>query len=175
MTLQRQTVRIRFSKWDGSAHWAFDMERIGEDEHGIWLWAPAGTALHRGSDKTIQAERGFVKVIAPNRWWTAVWNVGPLKGDRSIEIYVDVITPAVWDGNTVRMVDLDLDVIRRSGGMVEVDDEDEFEEHRVLYGYPDHVIDKARTEAARLAIAVELRTEPFGSVGERWLEVGRAH
>ena len=175
MTLQRQTVRIRFSKWDGSAHWAFDMERIGEDEHGIWLWAPAGTALHRGSDKTIQAERGFVKVIAPNRWWTAVWNVGPLKGDRSIEIYVDVITPAVWDGNTVRMVDLDLDVIRRSGGMVEVDDEDEFEEHRILYGYPDHVIDKARTEAARLAIAVELRTEPFGSVGERWLEAGRAH
>jgi protein associated with RNAse G/E len=57
--------------------------------------------------------------------------------------------------------------------LVEIDDEDEFEEHRALFGYPDHVVDKARTEAARMAIAVEMRTEPFGSVGEQWLEVGR--
>jgi len=174
MRLEAQTVHIRFSKWDGIPHWAFDMERVGEDEHGVWLWAPPGTELRRGVEKTIHAERGFVKLITPNRWWTAVWNVGPLKGDRSIEIYVDVITPAVWEGDTVRMVDLDLDVIRRRGGTVEIDDEDEFEEHRVVFGYPDHVVDKARTEAAQLAIAVELRTEPFGSVGERWLEVGRA-
>ncbi len=168
-----EPVHIRFTKWDGGAHWMFDMERLGEDEHGVWLWAPAGTELRRGFDKTIHAERGFVKVITPNRWWTAVWNVGPLKGDRSIEVYVDVITPAVWDRETVHMVDLDLDVIRRSNGLVEIDDEDEFEEHRVLFGYPDHVVDKARTEAARLAIAVEMRTEPFGTLGEQWLEAGR--
>ncbi len=150
------------------------MERLGEDDHGVWLWAPTGTELRRGTGKTIQAERGFVKVITPNRWWTAVWNVGPLKGDRSIEIYVDVITPAVWDGDTVRMVDLDLDVILRRDRSIEIDDEDEFDEHRVEFGYPDHVVDKARTEAARLAIAVEHGEEPFGSVGEHWLEVGRA-
>ncbi len=166
-----EPVHIRFTKWDGGAHWMFDMERLGEDEHGVWLWAPAGTELRRGFE--IHAERGFVKVITPNRWWTAVWNVGPLKGDRSIEVYVDVITPAVWDRETVHMVDLDLDVIRRSNGLVEIDDEDEFEEHRVLFGYPDHVVDKARTEAARLAIAVEMRTEPFGTLGEQWLEAGR--
>lgn len=172
MTSQ-STVEVRFSKWDGSPHWAFDMERIGEDEHGAWLWAPAGTELRRGSEKTIQVDQGFVKIITSDRWWTAVWNVGPGHGERSIEIYVDVITPAVWDGGTVRMVDLDLDVIRRHDGSVVVDDEDEFEEHRITFGYPDHVVDKARTEAARLALAVELRSEPFGLVGERWLEVGR--
>ena len=151
------------------------MARIGEDRHGAWLWAAAGTVLRRGSDKTIRVEEGFVKVITPGRWWTAVWNVGPGFGDRSIQIYVDVITPAVWEGDTVRMVDLDLDVIRRRDGTVEVDDEDEFDEHRVLFGYPEHVVDKARTETARLALAMERREEPFGSVGERWLEVGREH
>ncbi|MCJ7780199.1 MAG: DUF402 domain-containing protein [Acidimicrobiia bacterium] len=170
-----ETVRVRFSKWDGTPHWKFDMERIGEDEHGVWLWAPAGTELRRGSEKTIHVEQGFVKVITPNGWWTAVWNVGPCNGSRSIEIYVDVITPAIWEGDTVQMVDLDLDVIRRRDGSVEIDDEDEFEEHRATFGYPDHVVDKARTETARLAVAVECRDEPFGSVGERWLEVGRAH
>jgi hypothetical protein len=39
----------------------------------------------------------------------------------------------------------------------------------VRYGYPDHIIDKARTETARLAVAVERRDEPFGEAGERWL------
>jgi protein associated with RNAse G/E len=175
MATGAETIRVRFSKWNGSPHWEFDMERIGEDEHGVWLWTPAGTELRRGAEKTIHVERGFVKVITPNRWWTAVWNVGPGNGGRSIEIYVDVITPAVWEGDIVRMVDLDLDVIRRRDGTVEIDDEDEFEEHRVTFGYPDHIVDKARTETARLAIAVERRDEPFGSVGERWLEVGREH
>ena len=168
-----EAVSVRFSKWDGRAHWAFNMERLGVDEHGVWLWAPAGTELRRGSEVPIQANHGFVKVIADGKWWTGIWNDGSRTDGRSIWTYVDVITPAVWDGDTVRMVDLDLDVVRRSDGSVEVDDEDEFEEHKVAFDYPQHVVDRARTEAAQLVLAVEQGTEPFGTVGERWLEVSR--
>jgi len=168
-----ETVNVRFSKWDGRAHWAFDMQRLGVDEHGVWLWAPAGTELRRGSEVPIQAKHGFVKVIADGQWWTGIWNDGRPSDGRSIRTYVDVITPAVWDGDTVRMVDLDLDVVRRSDGTVEVDDEDEFEEHKAVFGYPEHVVDRARTEAAQLVLAVERGTEPFGVVGDRWLEVSR--
>jgi protein associated with RNAse G/E len=164
------SVHIRFTKWDGTAHWTFDMERIGDDEHGIWLWAASGTELRRGAGRRITARDGFVKLVAPGAWWTAIWNDPE---DASIDVYVDIITPAVWDGDTVRMVDLDLDVIRDPQGIVTVADEDEFDEHRVLYGYPDHLVAKARAVTARVAIAVERRDEPFGSVGERWLEVGR--
>lgn len=167
------TVHVRFSKWDGRGHWAFDMERLGVDDHGIWLWAPAGTELRRGSETPIQANHGFVKVIADGQWWTGIWNDGTPTDGRSIRTYVDVITPAVWNGDTVRMVDLDLDVVRRSDGSVEVDDEDEFEEHKVAFGYPEHVVDRARTEAAQLVLAVEQGREPFGAVGDRWLEVSR--
>ena len=169
----RQTVKVRFSKWDGTPHWAFDMERLGEDVHGLWLSAAAGTDLRRGTEPSISAKHGFVKVVTPGQWWTALWNEGPWSDGRSIRTYVDVITPAVWDGDTVRMVDLDLDVVRRSDGTVEVDDEEEFDEHRVAMAYPDHIVDKARTETARLAIAVERGIEPFGSAGDRWLEVAR--
>ena len=161
-----ETVHVRFSKWDGRAHWAFDMERLGEDEHGIWLWAPAGTELRRGAEKPFAARHAFVKVVPAGQWWTGIWN----DGRRSIRTYVDVITPAMWDGETVRMVDLDLDVVHRGDGSVEVDDEDEFEDHRIEFGYPEHVVDRARTEAARLVLAVERGSEPFGEVGHRWLE-----
>lgn len=168
-----EVVQVRFSKWDGTPHWAFDMERLGEDDHGRWLWAAAGTELHRGTEPSIFARHGFIKLVTPGLWWTSVWNQGPWSGDRSIRTYVDVITPAIWDGDTVRMVDLDLDVVHRSDGTVEVDDEDEFNEHRTTMAYPDSIVDKARTETARLAIAVERGIEPFGSVGDRWLEVAR--
>lgn len=168
-----QTVKVRFSKWDGTPHWAFDMERLGEDEHGIWLWAAAGTELRRGSEPSIPAKHGFVKVVTSGQWWTSLWNEGPWPDGRWIHTYVDVITPAIWDGDTVRMVDLDLDVVRRSDGSVEVDDEDEFDEHRIAMAYPDHIVDKARTETARLAVAVERGMEPFGRVGGQWLEAAR--
>ena len=168
-------VRVRFSKWDGTPHWAFDMERLGDDEHGTWLWAPGGTQLQRGAEPPINARHGFVKLITPGLWWTALWNEGPWSDGRSIHTYVDVITPAVWEGDIVRMIDLDLDVVRRDSGTVEVDDEDEFDEHRITMAYPDHIVDKARTETARLAVAVEGGVEPFGSVGERWLEVALGH
>ena len=167
------TVHVRFSKWDGRDHWAFDMERLGVDDHGMWLWAPAGTELRRGSETPIEANHGFVKVITDGQWWTGIWNDGTPTDGRSIRTYVDVITPAVWDGDTVRMVDLDLDVVRRRDGTVEVDDEDEFEEHKVAFGYPEHVVDRARTEAAQLVLAVEQDKEPFGVVGDRWLEMSR--
>ena len=169
-----ETVKVRFSKWDGRAHWAFDMERLGVDDHGVWLWAPAGTELRRGSEKPDRRRNtASSRSIAVGQWWTGIWNDGPRTDGRSIRTYVDVITPAVWDGDTVRMVDLDLDVVRRSDGTVEVDDEDEFEDHKVAFGYPEHVVDRARTEAAQLVLAVERGTEPFGVVGDRWLEVSR--
>ncbi len=28
-------------KWPDRLHWQFDMTRLGEDEHGIWLYMPA--------------------------------------------------------------------------------------------------------------------------------------
>jgi predicted RNA-binding protein associated with RNAse of E/G family len=146
------------------------MERLGEDEHGVWLWAPVGTELRRGPETPSAAQRAFVKVIPDGPWWTGIWNDGPGNDGRSIRTYVDVITPAVWDGDTVRMVDLDLDVVQRRDGTVEVEDEDEFEDHRVAFGYPEHVVDRARSEAAQLVLAIERGNEPFGETGNRWLE-----
>jgi len=48
-------------------------------------------------------------------------------------------------------------------------DEDEFEEHQVLYGYPVEEIALARATADELLAMVSARQEPFGEVGESWL------
>ena len=56
--------------------------------------------------------------------------------EQPISVYVDMTTPAVWDGSQVTMVDLDLDVVLGRDGELLLDDEDEFDEHRVTLGYP---------------------------------------
>ena len=69
------------------------------------------------------------------------------------------------------MVDLDLDVVRlRPDSRVVVDDQDEFAEHQVRYGYPPDVISQAEQAAAALVAMVSARVEPFGTVSEAWLD-----
>ncbi len=51
-----------------------------------------------------------------------------------------------------------------------VDDEDEFAEHQVRYGYPPEVVSQAEKAAAWLLAAVTAGVEPFGSVSQAWLD-----
>lgn len=157
-------VSVVFTKWRDRPHWHFSCLRVGEDEHGVWLAGPPGTRLQRADEPPIEHRTGFVQLIPRTGDWIASFDF-----DNWCELYVDVATTPRWEGLTVTCVDLDLDVIRRSTGEVELLDEDEFLEHQVRFGYPAEVIDGARATAAWLLEAVEARREPFGSASAAWL------
>ena len=89
---------------------------------------------------------------------------------RTSEVYCDITTPARWEGDTVHIIDLDLDVVRRRAtGAVELRDEDEFEEHRAEFGYPEEVVGEARAAAEKLLVALGDGSEPFASDYREWL------
>lgn len=156
-----------YRKYDGSLHWHQVMRYLGEDEHGVWLGAPAGCTAQRGSEPPIVLEQPFVELIPADQWWTATFNGEPAR----TEIYCDIGTPPRWpDPAEVTMVDLDLDVLRlRADQRVVIDDEDEFAEHQIRYAYPPQVIAEAQRATAWLVEAVTARAEPFGSVYPGWL------
>ena len=158
-------VQIDFRKWDGARHWQFVMQRLGEDEHGLWLWSPAGSAMQRGDEPVRCSKAINLKLIPENKWWTAIWS-----WQRPQDLYIDIITPPQWKGSTVTMVDIDLDLVRWADGSVEVLDEEEFVAHQELFDYPDRLVDTARATTAGLAVALEARHEPFGTVGTRWMQ-----
>jgi len=93
-------------------------------------------------------------------------------GNDTCDIYVDMTTVPVWEGATVRAVDLDLDVIRLLDGSVVIDDEDEFAEHQVRYGYPQDIINLAQRSCDDVAAGVRAGVEPWASDGHRWVAVG---
>ena len=76
------------------------------------------------------------------------------------------------------MIDMDLDVIRSTLHGVFVDDEDEFEDHRVGMGYPAETVETMRAECAALREAVDAMKAPFDVEGTsntsaEWFRKGR--
>ncbi|MEU4236606.1 DUF402 domain-containing protein [Actinoplanes sp. NPDC026619] len=157
---------MRYTKWGGKRHWRFVAEPLGSDEHGWWYGCPAGTSMRRGLEEPVIVDYDFIVLVPVAGWWIASWNG---EGHRNVAVYVDVTTEPVRVDGLVEAVDLDLDVIRLRDGGVELLDEDEFEEHQVLYGYPAEVITQARASADELLEMIAQRHEPFGEAGDAWL------
>jgi protein associated with RNAse G/E len=163
-----ELVRVVYRKYDGALHWNNYGRLLGEDEFGVWIGVAAGTAVWRGHELGIPAEQDNVLLVPADGWWTAMFNAEPHR----TEVYCDITTVPTWPTPVeVTMVDLDLDVRRRRTGVVELLDEDEFAEHRVRYGYPPDVIERAWAAAEWLYDALRGTVEPFASGYRHWLDV----
>lgn len=163
-------VRVVTRKWPDRSHWEYDGVLLGEDEHGVWVGAPVGTACSRpgASFVTDQAMLTLVPRTAP---FTATFYAPG--GRAHCEVYVDVTTVPWWadpgaGGLTVTAVDLDLDVVRGWTGRVWVDDEDEFADHRIRFGYPWDLVRLAATSCDTVRAAVEARLAPYDDTPRSW-------
>lgn len=161
-------VAVRFTKWGDRPHWELDARYLGEDEHGWWIGAPAGMPMSRPGVSTTCAVATALLVPRDAAYVASFY--GP--GEPPCDIYVDMATVPVWDGHTVRAVDLDLDVIRRPDGRVVVDDEDEFLAHQVDLAYPERIVALAQASCDAVVAAVSADEEPWRSVGHRWAQAG---
>jgi protein associated with RNAse G/E len=153
-----------FTKYDGRLHWHAWLDRLGEDEHGVWLGSPTGTVWQRGSEPGVHLPPS-VTLIPPGVGWVAAFNAEPAK----YEMYVDLCTVPTWSGDEVRMVDLDLDVVRyRADGAVRLLDQDEFVEHQAEFAYPEALV-RGVTETARRLLVDVVGAEPFAGAYRPWL------
>jgi uncharacterized protein len=157
-------VRVRYTKWGDHPHWTFDVQPLGEDEHGHWFGARRGTPQQRASEPPVILDHDCVMLVPRAGEYTAFWNA-----EDPIELYVDVTTRPTIGSEVITAVDLDLDVVRFRDGKVELLDEDEFLDHQVRYAYPASLVLSARATADWLLSAVTTRIEPFNIAGPTWL------
>lgn len=160
-------VHIDERKWPDRLHWQMKMHRLGEDEHGVWLYAPPDTIAQRGHEPPRTIEAGFVMLVPVDERWIAefYWD-HPWQ-----EVYVNIGTIPAWDGDRVQQVDLDLDVARTLDGSIVVLDEDEFLDHQVRYAYPDDLIAAARAATERAVALLSSGVEPFDAASLPWLRM----
>jgi protein associated with RNAse G/E len=154
-----RTIHVCSTKYDGSPHWEFDSFFVHEDGPLLVTHNFAGQQLRN------KAGLWTTPFDTRNHFWTDRWyNV--MRCDRpkagGLEYwYCNVTTPAQYDGEAVRYVDLDLDVRVFASGETEVLDEDEFLEHSDRMGYPPDVIDQARRAVDELFSLIQRGAFPF--------------
>lgn len=166
-------VTVQFLKNPDHLHWGFEASHLGEDDYGIWIAVPTGTRRWKGAE-AFRPTRVDAVFCAPHEGWWHLHYEGP--NAREYTLFVDIITPPTWVGdNRYEMVDLDLDVAMTPDGVVEIQDEDEFEVHQVKYGYSEEMICRAVETTGWVVEALGDREEPFFGVAESWLERVRAH
>lgn len=174
-------IRVEMTKWGDRPHWQFEGVHLGTDEHGAWLGVPQGTRHHRPGHE-FHSRVDTVTLVPPGGWYAATFHAPGIWCD----VYVDIATPGEWDGHVLRAVDLDLDVVRMAAelpadlpadfvihagpGETFVDDEDEFAEHQVAFGYPADVVEQARASCDAVLAAVRARTAPYDDTPGPWLE-----
>ena len=174
-------IRVEMTKWGDRPHWEFDGIHLGTDEHGEWLGFPQGTVNTRPGLE-FASRVGCVTLVTPGGWYAPTFQAPGIWCD----IYVDIATPGRWDGAVLRAVDLDLDVIRmadplpaqvyqaavdagRVAGEIFVDDEDEFAEHQVAFGYPPEVVALAEASRDHVRAAILAERAPYDGSHEPWL------
>jgi uncharacterized protein len=166
-----RTIDYVIEKWGGHDHYRGDVVLLGEDEHGAWLWGPKGRTVRRGEAPAFTTEQDSLFLVPPGAWWSLAWWLE----HEEVVLYVNMQTPAVWDGDRLTTVDIDLDVIRFTDGRVEVVDRDEFELHQVRYGYPQDLVVTTERVTAEVFDLMVANAPPFdGAVAREWAERARS-
>jgi protein associated with RNAse G/E len=164
-------IHVVSTKYDGSPHWEFDCYYVLEKGPLIVATNFAGQVLHN------KAGPWTTPFDVRNHFWQDRWyNVmrcdrprgdpaASGEADRSASAleyyYCNVTTPALYDGENMTYIDLDLDVRVHAGGRIELLDEDEFIENSERMGYPAQVIEQARRAADELIELATKRAFPF--------------
>ena len=168
--MAREEIRLQYGKFNGDEHWAFDMEVLGSDSHGLWLGGRKGSQGHRPG-KTVKAQSNYVTLIpADDAWWVATFNAKPAGSKQNISVYVDITTPTTVNQGEAFTIDLDLDVVKRADGTVEIVDQDEFAAHQTEMGYPGRVVIAAQEAADAVKELLTSQQAPFDGSHEGWLK-----
>ncbi|MBW9092311.1 DUF402 domain-containing protein [Microbacterium jejuense] len=172
-------LQFRWRKWDGGPHWVNDEVYLGSDRWGDWLGQRAGWRNVRPG-RAFPAEHDSVTLLPPTGDFAYTHNAAP----HPTRVYIDVAWDVRWDAGVPTGIDMDLDVVRRepaepyvdregvlrSPGDVYIEDRDEWDDHRVAYGYPLDLVERLEAVAVDLEHRVRAGEAPFDdATAAHWL------
>ncbi len=152
-------IRLCSTKYDGSPHWEYDSWVVLEKGPLLVTQDFAGQEMQAYSGSWVSRHH------TRNHFWFDRWyNVMRLERPQGSELegwYCNVATPAQFDGETLRYVDLDIDVRISANGEEKVLDQDEFLENSARMGYPPEVIANARRAVDEILTLARTAQFPF--------------
>jgi uncharacterized protein len=153
-------IDIAALKYDQQVHLQFTAEIVDDDGDQVRIRYPLGTRIQHHTRGLLFREETNTEVwLWRSRWYNVFVNLYPDGSAKSF--YCNVAQPVVLDSVRLYWIDLDLDVKVRPDGSYDILDEDEFEVHRLKYGYPADVQIKARQAVTEILDLARSRQGPF--------------
>jgi protein associated with RNAse G/E len=132
-----RTYTMRAYKYDGRIHYEQELNFVGFKNGVLTLAGEKGRKLkHYTRDAVYSFDERTLEYFFTDRWYTAALVFD--ETGRVVHVYCNIALPVEISEDVVSFVDLDVDVVVRNGYM-EVIDIDEFEEHKILYGYGEEI------------------------------------
>lgn len=161
-TLIGRETPIHMSKYDGSYHRRWPGRFVLREGPLYLLAYAAGDVITKtpvvADDPAPLATRWPGDVyLWDDRWF----NIARIPRGGRTWFYVNIATPAEFDGARFHCVDLDLDVSWFVGDEPRVLDEDEFLAHSETMRYPARVIERARAAVDEVLGMIGQRAFPF--------------
>ena len=147
---------FRWRKWDDSPHWIHECVYLGSDRWGDWFGQLPGWGSSRPG-RTFAPQHPNVTLLPPSGEWVFTRNAAPQR----TRTYIDLAWDARWQDGGPTGIDMDLDVVDRLDAGIYIDDRDEWDEHRVAFGYPLDIVERLETVALDLERRVSAREAPF--------------
>jgi len=166
-----KTITLHSTKYNGEPHWRWQAQLLAEGPDGWVCYHPPGIAIMTWAGEW-RATHHSLYHFWPDRWYNVVRAYSPAES-RPL-FYCNIMTPPIRDGEGLCWRDLDLDVICRPDGSVEVMDEAEFAANAEKYGYPSEMRAQAQAAVVMLVDFIHRREPPFeldlslGELLERW-------
>ena len=149
---------LRVTKYNGEAHWIQHLRVVSYDGSLLQAHSPAGSPIFTSRGEFRSRYDSYAH-FWQDRWYNVFRLAEP--GAETALWYCNVTTPPEFGDGEIRYIDLDLDVTVRAGGTIELLDVDEFEEHRLEYGYPPDVVAQAQAAAGELSTLAQRHQFPF--------------
>ena len=131
------------------------------------LYRGPGVPVYVGKeDATSNSILHNLSLLWPERHYNVVlfW-----KADWTFDCYyVNLALPRQWDGELCSYIDLELDVALYLDGTLKILDEDEYEESKIRYNYPQELIAKIEQTTAEVVQLMEQRVFPFDGSLIHW-------
>lgn len=153
---------VHITKYDGTYHRRWPARFVLRNGPLYLLAFEHGAVISHTPDPAddpapSRARYGGDVYLFEDRWY----NISRSRRDGRAWYYVNIATPAEFDGAAFHCVDLDLDVSWFPGDPPAVLDEDEFLAHSEIMRYPADVIERARAAVDEVLGMIGQRAFPF--------------
>jgi protein associated with RNAse G/E len=152
-------INVCSLKYDGHIHrqWLATVSRV--EPPLIMLKGVFDTEVNHPLLGRIQAGTLSLEYYWTERWYNVFKFLEPDGGFRNY--YCNINMPPAFDGDTLRFVDLDIDVLVFKDKSFRILDEDEFTENAKKFGYPDEVASGAFEGLNQLITHIQSGQDPF--------------